>query len=108
MHSCGAVQPIIDDLVERGLTVLNPLQVAAGLDIADMQARYGKRLAFYGNIDVHKMTGPKEVLLEELCRKVPLARQGGFVFHSDHSVPPTVTFERYCWMLKTARELFEA
>jgi uroporphyrinogen decarboxylase len=106
MHSCGAIHGIIDDLVERGLVVLNPLQVAAGMDSVALRERYGKRLVFFGNIDVHKMTGPKEALLEELRRKVPLARQGGYIFHSDHSVPPTVTFERYSWMLETARELF--
>ncbi|HBO45177.1 MAG TPA: hypothetical protein DD670_14870 [Planctomycetaceae bacterium] len=108
MHSCGAIQPIVDDLVERGLNVLNPLQVAAGMDAVELRARYGKRLAFFGNIDVHKMTGPRDVLHEELRRKVPLARQGGFIFHSDHSVPPTVPFDRYCWMLATARELFDS
>jgi len=108
VHSCGAVGPIIDDLVERGLDVLNPLQVAAGMDAVELRKRYGTRLAFFGNIDVHKMTGPQDVLYEELRRKVPLARQGGFVFHSDHSVPPTVRFERFRWMLETARELFNA
>ena len=107
MHSCGAIGPIVDDLVERGLTVLNPLQVAAGMDVVDMHARYAGRLAFFGNIDVHKMTGPKDVLLEELRRKVPVARQGGFIFHSDHSVPPTVSFECFQWMLDTARDLFD-
>jgi uroporphyrinogen decarboxylase len=89
MHSCGAIQPIIDDLVERGLNVLNPLQVAAGMDAL-------------------KMTGPIDALDAELRRKVPLARRGGYIFQSDHSVPPTVTFERYCWLLGRARELFDA
>ena len=107
IHSCGAIQPIVDDLVERGLNVLNPLQVSAGVDLAEMRKRYGTRLAFFGNIDVHKMTGPQEVLYDELRRKVPLAREGGYIFHSDHSVPPTVSFERYCWMLDTARKLFD-
>ncbi|HLA83526.1 MAG TPA: uroporphyrinogen decarboxylase family protein [Thermoguttaceae bacterium] len=107
MHSCGAIQPIVDDLVERGLNVLNPLQVAAGMDAVKLRERYGKRLAFFGNIDVHKMTGPIEPLDAELRRNVPLARAGGYIFQSDHSVPPTVTFERYCWLLNRARELFE-
>jgi len=106
MHSCGAIHPIIDDLVERGLTVLNPLQVAAGMDAAKLRERYGKRLAFFGNIDIHKMTGPQDAIEEELRRKVPLARQGGYIFQSDHSVPPTVTFDRYCWIRKTARDIF--
>jgi len=106
MHSCGAVGPILDDLVERGLNVLNPLQVAAGMDAVELRTRFGRRLAFFGNIDVHKMTGPEGPIYDELRRKVPLAREGGFIFHSDHSVPPTVSLARYEWLLRTARELF--
>ena len=108
MHSCGAIEPVIDDLVEVGLAVLNPLQANAGLDAVALRRRYGRRLAFYGNIDVRKILGSQEELLAELRRKVPLARDGGFVFHSDHSIPPQVGFERYAWMLRTARELFHS
>jgi uroporphyrinogen decarboxylase len=106
MHSCGAIQPVIDGLIDCGLNVLNPLQVSAGLDVVDVRQRYGKRLAMYGNIDVHKMLGSRADLEEELRRKVPVAREGGYVFHSDHSVPPQVKFEQYCWILRTARDLF--
>lgn len=108
MHSCGVIEPVIDDLVEVGLAVLNPLQANAGLDAVVLRRRYGRRLAFYGNIDVRKILGSQEELLAELRRKVPLARDGGFVFHSDHSIPPQVGFERYAWMLRTARELFHS
>jgi uroporphyrinogen decarboxylase len=106
MHSCGAIEPIIDELVEVGLQVLNPLQVDAGLDIAPLHERYRNRLAFYGNISVPRMIEGQDALLEELQRKVPFAREGGFIFQSDHSIPPQVSFERYSWMLKKAREIF--
>ena len=106
MHSCGAVEPVVDELVEVGLQVLNPLQVDAGMDICKLYEPYRNRLAFYGNISVPRMIESQEALLGELQRKVPLARQGGFVFHSDHSIPPQVSLERYTWMLKTAREIF--
>jgi hypothetical protein len=42
----------------------------------------------------------------EIRRKAPLARQGGFIFHSDRSVPPQVSFQQYRWMLQTARAIF--
>ncbi|MBN1909266.1 MAG: hypothetical protein JW818_05975 [Pirellulales bacterium] len=107
MHSCGAIQPVIDGLIDCGLRVLNPLQADAGLEVGPLRKRYGRRLAFHGNIDVRKMTGPIDALEEELCRKVPVAREGGYIFHSDHSVPPDVSFERYTWMLGRAREIFK-
>ena len=36
--------------------------------------------------------------------KTAFAREGGYIFHSDHSVPPEVSFERYQWILRTARQ----
>ena len=108
MHSCGAVEALIDDLIECGVQVLNPLQVDAGMDVRPLHERYRNRLAFFGNISVRRMIESKEALLKELEAKVPIAAEGGFVFHSDHSVPPQVSFERYSWMLKTAREIFGA
>ena len=107
-HSCGAVQAVIDDLVECGVRMLNPLQASAGFDLVELRKRYGKRLGFYGNIDVRKMLGPRAELEEEIRRKLPVAREGGYVLHSDHSVPPQVSFDQYCWMLRTAREVFDA
>ncbi len=106
MHSDGAIQPLLDDLLDCGVEVLNPLEAKAGMDAVELRQRYGTRLAFYGNIDATKMYGPLDELEAELRRKVPLARDGGYIFHSDHSVPPQVTFERYCWMLETARRIF--
>lgn len=106
MHSCGNVQAILDDLVECGLQVLDPLQVAAGMDAAAIRQRYGRRLALHGNLSVAGLLGPQSELESELCRKVPLACQGGYIFHSDHSVPPQVRFERYRWAVERAREIF--
>jgi len=106
IHSCGAIEPLLEDLLDCGVQVVNPLQVFAGFDAVELRKRYGKRFAYYGNIDVKKMLGPRALLKEEIQRKVPLAREGGFIFHSDHSVPPQVGFEQYSWMLQKARAIF--
>ena len=88
MHSCGMVEPHLDRIIETGVQVLNPLEAKAGMDAVKLRKRYGNNLAFYGNIDVQKMAGPKDQLERELQRKVPLAINGGYILHSDHSVPP--------------------
>jgi uroporphyrinogen decarboxylase len=107
MHSCGNVLAIIDDLVECGVNVLDPLQVSAGIDANDLRHRYGRRLALHGNISVQGLLGPREQLREELRRKIPGARGGGYIFHSDHSVPPQVSFEQYSWAIDAARSIFQ-
>jgi len=104
MHSCGDVRLLIDDLIDCGVRVLNPVQVAAGLDVVQLRKRYGKRLALYGGIDARLMSGPEEAIRKNLEEKIPLAADGGYIFHSDHSVPPQVHFDRYRRILEMARQ----
>jgi uroporphyrinogen decarboxylase len=63
MHSDGQIQPILPDLVEIGLTALNPVQPEV-LDHRWLQANFGRQLAFYGGISTQTVlpTGaPAEV-----------------------------------------------
>ena len=106
MHCCGNPSALLDDLIECGVRVMQPLQVSAGLDAPTLRQRYGKRLVLYGNIDVKKMIGPEDALAREVRTKAALARDGGVIFHSDHSVPPQVSYARYSWMLDLARQTF--
>jgi uroporphyrinogen decarboxylase len=106
LHSDGGISPLIDSFVDAGIDVLNPLEAKAGMDVVDLRQRYGKRLAFYGNIDATKMGGPPSLIRAELERKIPQARGGGYIFHSDHSCPPDVSLGRYQWILATARAIF--
>ncbi|RKX74660.1 MAG: hypothetical protein DRP49_05720 [Spirochaetes bacterium] len=106
MHSCGNAEDVFPDLIEAGIRVMNPLQATAGLDVVTLRERYGEKLAFYGNISEVKLAGPQDELEEEIKSKVSIAKNGGYIFHSDHSIPPDVSFERYEWALKTAREYF--
>jgi uroporphyrinogen decarboxylase len=107
MHSDGAIQPIIDDLIDCDLRVLNPLETAAGLDVAELRQRYGTRLAFYGNLSVSNLIGVEMgPLLAEVRAKAPLARNGGYIFGSDHSIPPQVDLARYQQVLAAARACF--
>ena len=48
-HSDGKIVDIIDDLIEVGVTVLNPVQPEC-LDLRWLKERYGDRLAFWGTI----------------------------------------------------------
>ena len=103
MHCCGNAEIIFDDLIECGLKVMQPLQVSAGLNVVELKKKYGTRLAFYGNISAPKMAGPLDELEEEIRSKVLIAKGGGYIFQSDHSVPPDVSFRRYKWIIETAR-----
>ena len=49
-HSDGVIYPIIPDLIEIGMDVLNPIQPAC-MDPARLKRDYGDKLCFWGSID---------------------------------------------------------
>jgi uroporphyrinogen decarboxylase len=109
MHCCGNCEAFLPDLIECGLDVIQPLQATAGLDVRKLKPVYGDRLAFWGNIDVTKMSGSTEECEAEIRDKLTAAKDGGaYMYHSDHSVPPEVTFERYQWIMELIEQYGES
>ena len=101
LHCCGNCEALLADFIDCGLEVIQPLQAHAGLDIRELKAAYGASLTFWGNIDVRKMSGPAEACEQEIREKVVCGKEGGgYMYHSDHSVPPEVTFSRYQWIME--------
>ena len=105
LHSDGDVRDFIPDIIEAGFKGLHPLEVKAGLDIQDLKSRYGGQLVLYGNIDARVMAGTREDIEREVIAKIPLAKEGGgYIYHSDHSVPDDVPFENYAYTIELVRE----
>jgi len=101
LHCCGDCRALLGDFIECGLDVLQPLQAQAGMDVRQLKPIYGQDLTFWGNISVPKMAGPAEDCEAEIREKITVAKQGGgYMYHSDHSVPPEVSFDRYRWVLE--------
>ncbi len=97
LHSCGCVKDFIPDFIRAGLTCLQPLETKAGMNLIELKKQYGDKLAFMGGIDVRAMSAEDPAVIEEEIRtKVGFAKQGGgYIYHSDHSVPDDVSFEQY-------------
>jgi hypothetical protein len=54
-HSDGNMNAVMDDLVEAGIDGFNPIEIAAGMDLADLKARYGRRLVLVGGMDASEL-----------------------------------------------------
>ena len=106
LHTCGCVKELVPMLIEAGFTCLQPLEVKAGMDLLELKQRYGDRLAFMGGIDVRAMADPDPKVIErEVSTKLPVAKQGGgYIYHSDHSVPSNVSFQQYCHTIELVRQ----
>jgi uroporphyrinogen-III decarboxylase len=77
------------------------------MDVRKLKAEYGNRLAFMGNIDARLFQENDLAGLEaELRAKLPPAMQGsGYIYHSDHSIPPGTRLETYQFCMNLVQEL---
>ncbi len=98
-HSCGAIEPMINDLIEVGVDILNPIQpLAKGMDSFGLKQRYGDRLSFHGAIDLQHAMSEKGTI-EDLHREIDiritaLAPDGGYIFAPAHNIQPDSSAEK--------------
>lgn len=106
LHSCGRVKEIIPELISIGLDCLQPLEVKAGMDLIELKETYGDKLSFMGGIDVRVMAaGDFKLIDEEIDKKISFAKKGGgYIYHSDHSIPKNVSFDAYKFMIECVKK----
>ena len=107
-HTDGAVVPVIDDLIEMGVDLLDPTQPkAAGMDAENLWTRFGGRISFYGGVDTQELLpyGTADQVEEEVLRLIRvLGSQGGYVVAASNAVQPDVPVENILALYRTARE----
>jgi uroporphyrinogen-III decarboxylase len=90
-HSCGSIVNLLDDYVEMGVDILNPIQLsAAGMDGEMLKKKYGEKLVLWGGgIDTQKTLPfgtPEEVYREAQERLELFSSGGGYVFNPIHNI----------------------
>jgi uroporphyrinogen decarboxylase len=94
-HSDGDIFNLLDDLVEIGVDILNPIQTSAGriANLKELKRRYGEKLCFCGGIDTQHILphgSPKQVL-QEVHRVIEaLAPGGGYLLAAVHTITEDV------------------
>jgi uroporphyrinogen decarboxylase len=105
-HTDGNVLPIIPDLIEIGLDVLNPVQPAC-MDPAKLKEAFGDRLCFWGSMDEqHTLPfgSPADVKNEVLTRLKTIGKNGGLILGPTHHVQLDTPLENFWAMVNTAVE----
>jgi hypothetical protein len=100
----GNVWDLIPQFLEVGVTALYPFEVRAGMDVAEVRARY-PRLGMMGGIDKNALAAGPAAIDAELDRIAPVIRSGGYVPACDHYVPPDVSWESFCYYRNRLRAL---
>jgi uroporphyrinogen decarboxylase len=107
-HSCGSIVPLIDDLIEIGVDILDPIQVsAAGMDPEILSTRFGGRLSFNGAIDEVRLL--PHATADEVYRKTTqmidvLGRHGGYIVSPSHQVQGDTPPENIVALFDAARD----
>jgi uroporphyrinogen decarboxylase len=102
-HSDGAIYPIIPDLIEIGLDVLNPIQPRS-MNPETLKKEYGRHLCFWGSIDEQytlPFGTPAEVKEEVMTRLKTLGKGGGLILGPTHHVQLDTPLDNFWAMVGT-------
>jgi uroporphyrinogen decarboxylase len=91
LHSCGSIFPIIQDLIDVEIDILNPVQPRAKeMDHENLKSRFGEQICFHGGIDIQHILprGSADDVLNEVERVTgSLGRDGtGYIFSPAHNI----------------------
>ncbi len=106
-HSCGEIRPIIPDLIEIGVNVLNPIQGnCPGMNAAELKKEFGRELTFMGGVDTQNLlpngTAAEVAKTTEKLIDVMTADGGGYILAASHTVPPETPLENIFAMYAVA------
>ena len=107
-HSCGNIYPIIPDLIEIGIDVLNPIQPhATSMEPWRLKRDFGDALSFLGGVDIQELLpyGTREQVQDGVKELIDtMAPGGGFILAPSHQFQPDVPPENIVAMYDTALE----
>lgn len=107
-HCCGSIYKLLPDLIELGVDVIHPVQVAAkDMDSSILAPEFGDRLSFWGGIDTQKVlpTGTTEEVKAEVRQRIrDFAPGGGYILGAVHDIQPDVPVENIIAMYEAGKE----
>jgi uroporphyrinogen decarboxylase len=105
-HSDGMIAPIIPELIEIGVDVLNPIQPAS-MNPAEIKREFGDKLCFWGSIDEQytlPFGSPDEIRREVKERLRTIGKKGGLILAPTHHVQLDTPMENFLAMQRTITE----
>ena len=107
-HCCGAASFFLEDLLEAGIDILNPVQVSAtNMKPEFLKKNYGNRVTFWGGVDTQHLLpyGSPQEVADGVKRLIDImAPGGGFILTAVHNVRPEVPPENLVALFDTAWE----
>ena len=105
VHSCGCILRIMQDLVNLGVDILNPVQPEC-MDLKFLKDTYGQHLTFWGGISTQGVLPfgtPAEVAAETQRVIDLMSKNGGYITCSSQEIQTDVPYENLKALIDTAR-----
>lgn len=106
-HSCGNVVPLIPDLIEIGVDILNPIQVNANqMDTKYLKETFGNQICFCGAIDTNQIMphGSIDQVRDEVKRRIEDLGPEGYILTAVHDIQADVPAQNVVAMYRAAKE----
>lgn len=109
IHSCGSIEPLLNDLIEAGLDAVNPVQISCkNMDPAHLKKTYGDSFTFWGGgIDTQNTLpfGSEDEIRESINELLSIwAPGGGFVFQQVHNIQADIPTENIIAMFDAVKK----
>lgn len=104
-HTDGLMTQLIPGMIEAGVDIIDPLEVKAGMDLADLKEKFGRSLVWEGNIDARVLYyGTKEDIEAEVKRKLSLFPDGGYIYRLDGPITDEASYDNYRWLIDCVKK----
>jgi uroporphyrinogen decarboxylase len=108
-HSCGSILPLIEDFIDIGLDLLNPMQpLAAEMDAENVKRAGGNRIMYFGGIDIQDLlpNGPVDRIKSEVKRIAGIyGKDAGYILAPAHNIQDDTPVEHILALFEGVREL---
>jgi hypothetical protein len=105
LDSDGNCEVLIPMLMDAGIDQIWPLERASDMDPVRLRKKFGKSLRLTGGVDKRLLSKGPKAIDEHLAELAPLVEEGGFIPTVDHTVPPDVSWQDFCYYMNSKKKL---
>jgi len=99
-HACGNNWAILEDFMRAGVDCYQSIQASAGMDLSAVRAAVRGRMALWGGVPVeHLVSGSPEEVRQDVRAALEIAREGGFILGSTHSIAVGARYDNFMALL---------
>ncbi len=112
IHSCGGIYELIEEFIDAGFDVLNPVQCSAdGMEPKRLKKKFGDRIVFWGGgVDTQKTLpfGTPDEVYHQVRERIDIFNEGGgYVFNSIHNIQSNVPVENILSMFRAIKDSYK-